>query len=264
MAKDIDDILDERMTSGSGDYPPWMNEDGDDDLPEGPIQGEGDVLQGEIVGMRDDPWAEEGEDPDPILHVKDDDGDVWSTRTHSILVNLINDQDVEVGDYIRIRHNGNFKTDTGQVANDYEIGVVKADELEEDEEEATADGGLAAQQAPPEHDVSEHNVDELKGLVATIDDPETLREILEAEESGKDRKTAKQVIQERLDDLSGGEVPNDALEFAESLMSFHGELEVGELDQYLNETRDLGVAVEDVVAELDGVSIDGDTVTQDE
>lgn len=267
MPKDIDDLLDDRMTSGSGDYPPWMNEDGDDDLPEGPIQGEGDILQGEVVGRRDDPWHgddDEGE-PDPILHVEDDDGNVWSTRTHSILVNLIDEQDVEIGDVVRIEHAGNFKTDTGQVANDYRLGVVKAEELEDDETEATADGGLAAQEPEEDtgFDVSEATVDEIEEYVQTVDDKAELVNLKADEEEGQNRKTAKEVINERANELDSG-VPNDALEFAESLLSFHEELDYEELDQYLNETRDLGVLVEDVVEELEDVTIDGDTVRKDE
>lgn len=296
---DIDDLLDQRMTGSTGDYPPWFDEEGTGQG-DPPLQDEGDILQGRITEIRDDPFydPEKDDEPKPILHVREDDGNEWSTRTHSVLVDLIRKQEPEVGDLIRIQYDGNFKTDTGQVANDYQIGLVRAEELEE-LDEASTDGGTQAESSndssetmsPAEagkelaqggdpdidevedstdapFDPSDHTVADIQGLVQTIDDTSALEELREAEEQGSDRKTAKHAIDERLDELSedtseddssAEDVPGDVIEFAESLFSFHGELTKSELDEYLNDTRDFDIDVETVISALD-VEVDGDTV----
>lgn len=327
---DIDDLLDDRMTGGTGDYPPWFDEK-TEAQGEPPIQTEGDRLEGVVTHRRDDPFfdPDEEDEPKPIIHVKEAEGDEWSTRTHVNLVSLINDQEPEVGDYVRIQYEGTYKTDRGQVANDYTMGVVREEELE-DLDIPTPDGGNASKtetttetsstDSPDEpeteydepmtpaeaaqagvdpseveikseddepeeeeetseapFDPSEHNVSDIQALVTTTDDVEALEALLEAEESGKDRKTAKHAVQERLDELtedseeeesedeeSGEEVPGDVIEFAESLMSFHGELTFDELDEYLNETRDFDIDPERAAKALSNVEIDGETVKSTE
>lgn len=309
---DIDDLLDQRMTGSSGDYPPWFNEE-DTGQGEPPIQdGEG-TLQGVVTEVRDDPFYDpsEEENPKPILHVREDSGNEWSTRTHSVLVDLIRKQDPHVGDYVRIQADGNFKTDNGQVANDYQLGVIRADELEElDMSTATTDGGATTEspsektpvepETPeePEPEVSEieesepeetedsgfdfnpdaFTVSEISNLVETADDVSKLEDMLGAEKAGPDRKTAKGAIEERISELSGGEdeepeeaeesdtdveIPGDVIEFTNSLLSFHGELTVDELNDYLNDTRDFDIDPEVVISALEGVEFDGETVTKE-
>lgn len=214
---DIDEMLDDRETGGGGDFPPWM-----DDEDDGVIHEEGDTLMGLVTRIRDDPFHDEDEDegdPAPILHVTTEDGDTYSTRTHRILANLIDELDVEVGDLVRVKYTGTAKTKSGHMANNYKLACVKPDEFEDfgidpddfaEVEELEADGGSAAAQAA------------------------------EAEESG-----------DEIDD----EVLEEAVEFAESLVDFHGGLELEELDKYLNETREMGLDPE-VVAEAAGLEVE--------
>jgi hypothetical protein len=283
---DIDDLLDDRMSGTTGDYPPWFDEEGTE-LGEPPITDEGSVLQGRVTKIRDDPFYDPSEEnePKPILHVEQDSGDEWSTRTHVTLVQLIREQDPEVGDLIRIQYDGSFKTDNGQMANDYQLGVVRSEELEDVEQEAASDGGTTTETSgasTPEDggtdvDMSEQTVSDIEALVSTIDDVDKLNQMAAAEMAGKDRKTAKAQIQNRLDELgetdepeddSGGtddddpEVPGDVTEFTESLMSFHGELTFDELDEYLNDTRDFDIKPSVVAEALDDVEVDDNVVRQ--
>jgi electron transfer flavoprotein alpha subunit len=48
-------------------------------------------------------------------------------------------------------------------------------------------------------DPSDHTVSELKDAIVDVDDADEIREILDAERDGKDRKTAKEAIEKRLD-----------------------------------------------------------------
>ena len=66
-------------------------------------------------------------------------------------------------------------------------------------------------------DPSDHTVKDLKGELEGIDDPDTLESIREAEIGGKDRKTAKKAVQDRLDALKEeGVIPDEDEAEAES------------------------------------------------
>ncbi|MFW5929586.1 MAG: electron transfer flavoprotein subunit alpha/FixB family protein, partial [Halobacteriota archaeon] len=60
-----------------------------------------------------------------------------------------------------------------------------------------------------EIDPSDHTVDELKQALDDVDDASVLREALEAEEDGRDRKTAREAIQRRLDEVEGESADSD-------------------------------------------------------
>lgn len=63
------------------------------------------------------------------------------------------------------------------------------------------------------------------------------------------------------DDGGDDGVPEDAINFAEDTIAMNdGELTKDELDEYLNEIRDYGVDVDEVIEEA-GFDVDGDTVT---
>lgn len=51
-------------------------------------------------------------------------------------------------------------------------------------------------------DPDAHTVDELSDEIESVDDPEALKEIYEAETDHQDRKGAKEVIQDRLEELT--------------------------------------------------------------
>jgi hypothetical protein len=54
-------------------------------------------------------------------------------------------------------------------------------------------------------DPSEHTVDELRDELEDVDDPEELEGVLDAEREAEDRKTAKEAVERRLDDLGEDE-----------------------------------------------------------
>jgi electron transfer flavoprotein alpha subunit len=59
-------------------------------------------------------------------------------------------------------------------------------------------------------DPSDHTVENLEGELEDVDDPDVLESIREAEIGGKDRKTAKKAIQDRLDSLEDeGVIPDE-------------------------------------------------------
>lgn len=153
---DVDKLLDER-TVGGGEYPDWWEP-----------EDEGDMIQGEVLDMRENPWAEDDEDAGFIIEV-DAEEQVYSTRTQTMLMNLIDERGVEVGDLVRIEYGGMVKTNSGHAANSYKMGVVKADELDETESEATPDGGI-----PQEAIDFLNSIVEFKGEVT----PEEAREQL--------------------------------------------------------------------------------------
>ena len=62
-------------------------------------------------------------------------------------------------------------------------------------------------------DPDEHTVPELREELSDVDDLETLSEILEAERDGQDRKTAREAIESRMDELrEAGEVDDEETE----------------------------------------------------
>ncbi|WP_276258223.1 electron transfer flavoprotein subunit alpha/FixB family protein [Haloglomus litoreum] len=61
----------------------------------------------------------------------------------------------------------------------------------------------------PEFDPGDHDISEIGPKVQAIDDPDELREILEAEEAGEDRPPVKQVIESRIEKLEAEDEDDD-------------------------------------------------------
>jgi len=74
---------------------------------------------------------------------------------------------------------------------------------------------LEADESEGEIDPADHTVAELGNELQSIDDPETLQTLLEAEEAGEERKTAKSLIESRIDSVSGSEEEADDASEAE-------------------------------------------------
>jgi electron transfer flavoprotein alpha subunit len=99
-------------------------------------------------------------------------------------------------------------------------------------------------------DPSEHTVDELKAQIEDVEDVEDLWAALEAEKSGKDRKTAKKAIERRIDAVEDAGTADDADREAadgDGGGSVDAPLDPGEF-----EIAELGPAIQDV-EELDGL-----------
>lgn len=223
--------------TGGGDHPDfWEPED------------EGEVLQGVVTARRDNPWAEEEEqNPKQIINVQTHDKE-WATKTHTALSNLIQDQNVEVGDYVRIEFTGTETTSRGQTAYVYRIGVVKEEELEESGIDVPeTDGGV--QTLRTALTVEDMTVSEIEDEVSDIEDVSKLEDAINREERHDNRSTAKEALRARVDELSA--VPQEAIDFTEHLVEFNGAMEREELERYLTEVRDFDVSPEDVVAETE-------------
>lgn len=74
---------------------------------------------------------------------------------------------------------------------------------------------------------SDYTVSELGDALAEIDDPSTLGNIYDAEQAGKDRKTAKEAIDARREEVVGGD---DSPDLAGGLREMANALENGEID----------------------------------
>lgn len=154
----IDEILDERLT-GQGDFPDWWDP-----------EEEGDQLQGIVTARRENPWADDDEDdPDEMLWIQTD-GKEWSTRVHKALSNLIKEQDVHEGDYVRVVYDGEGTTDSGYTVKNYQLAVVRQDEIENsDIEIPEADGGVVAT-APTVEDKAVEFVENLMEAQGVMDE----------------------------------------------------------------------------------------------
>ena len=100
-----------------------------------------------------------------------------------------------------------------------------------------------------ELDPGDHTVDELRDALEDVDDAEALQAILEAERDGKDRKTAKEAIEARIEAVGGEEAQADerADEAGGDAPLDPGEYEMAELGPALQEIED----VDDLRAILD-------------
>lgn len=100
-----------------GDFPPWLELDVDEEF------------LGMISGIRENPW-DEGK---LLYEVADiETGEVYSLKTHRALISQVEKQKGEVGDYIYVKSLGKAKAkDSSYKYNNYEVGIVKPEEMEE-------------------------------------------------------------------------------------------------------------------------------------
>lgn len=195
MTPSIDELLDEaEEVSGGQDFPEFWD-------PQEP----GDQLQGRVVEMREDPWADS---PDAvrghIYHIETPSGEVVATRLHSILIRLMEARDVGIGDAVRITFDGTVQTEQANNAKNYTLKHVPASVAE------GAGGG--------------------DGQSVEAQAAEAIAEEIEPEDSGFD---------------------DEVVEFAENITEFHGDdLTRDEFDKYVNQVREFGVDVDELIEHL--------------
>ena len=271
----IDDLLDEaEEITGSGDFPQWWEP-----------ESQGDELQGKVIDMREDPWGGPDGEPRGYIYHVDTGDEVFATRIHSILIRLMERAEVSTGDLVRITYQGTVETDNGQNANDYTLRHVAQETtarssggtqeaMPEASPASPAEAGeqladpaeLEEEEEPEEEeldvpDPSDHTVAEMEEIISNVEDPAVLDEIRVAEEDGADRKSLHGLIDSREEEIVSEAAEDDspfaeAVEFAESLVEFHGDdLTADELDKYLNTVRGFDVDTDDVITEL-GVDLD--------
>lgn len=99
-----------------------------------------DQLMGVVVEMHSAPeqYTEEGEVPDPIYTIVSigrgdfDEGEARCTKTH---VQILSGLDgAGLGDLVNLTHKGLQRTDNGNAANTYEVGVIDAETWEQSDQ----------------------------------------------------------------------------------------------------------------------------------
>lgn len=98
---------------------------------------------------------------------------------------------------------------------------------------------------------SEHTIDELENRIETIDDPDELQSMLDAEADDKDRKGAKALIEDRLSEVEDGEEESKTATEIDSGMD---ELDLADREANLIEIRN---RIREVAADIIGRDLDG-------
>jgi len=88
-------------------------------------------------------------------------------------------------------------------------------------------------------DPSDHTVDELNTEIEDVEDIEGLWALLEAEKSGKDRKTAKEAIERRIDAVEDAEGDGPADDGGVDAPLDPGEYEIADLGPKIQDVEDL-------------------------
>lgn len=122
-------------------------------------------------------------------------------------------------------------------------------------------------------DPTEHTVEQLKDEIASVDDPDALQEILDAEEDGENRTSAKEAIERRLDEVEAddGNGSGDSDESGGDEGSEQGEQGEQAAEEDLEDTVktdgeatliDVRNRVRDVAADLIGRDLDSITAVR--
>ena len=101
-------------------------------------------------------------------------------------------------------------------------------------------------------DPSDHTVDELNTEIEDVEDIEGLWALLEAEKSGKDRKTAKEAIERRIDAVEDAEGDGPADDGGVDAPLDPGEYEIADLGPKIQDVGDLDGLQAILAAEEDG------------
>lgn len=188
---------------------------------------EGDKLVGVIVEKH--AYTDPGGNDHPVATVRSvGRGDVpenteVATPTHATLTDTI--EDVDIGDVVLIEYEGTAKADSGFDMNIYASSVLKHDSWQETQQ---ADLFQETLEASPHYNGA-----------------------LPSGDSGNEQSA---------DDG----IPEKALTFAEDAVDMNGgEIDVDELDNYLNNVRDYGVDVGAVIDASDALSQEDDMVKKD-
>lgn len=200
----------------------------------------GQHLCGVIVEIHSAPeqYTEEGEVPDPIHTILSvgrgdfDEGEAYCTKTHVQILRGL--REAGLGDLVNLKHQGLQRTDNGNAANTYEIGVIKE----------------STWQNSDQADEIQAVIDDYDGATGdnTRDEPYTAA--TPSSSGGSSGGSG--------DDGSGeGE---SASEFLLDLVETqNGEMDVDSADKMLNDVREFGVDVEEA-AEAAGLRVEDGAV----
>ena len=224
----LDELFDEKEISAA-EQGSWWN----------PTE-EGESVKGKITRRekRVNKWSNE----EVIFAVRSDDGEVYTLPTHTVLQRLLLDNDVQAGDYVRVRYEGeDASSDRPNPTKLYALAKVSAEELEEME--------TGPEAAEKEEEVEEPEVEEPE-----VEEPE-VEEIQKSEE----KKSESNATEEEEEPSEKGEIDDEVTKFVDNLMDFNDELSIEELDNYLNDVRNFGVDAKEAAIDA-GYTVDDDTV----
>lgn len=111
-------------------------------------------------------------------------------------------------------------------------------------------------------DPSEHTIDELESEIETIDDPDELQSMLDAEADDKDRKGAKALIEHRLSEVEDSESGDneeveDGKEESETTTETDSGIDESDLADREADLIEIRNRVREVAADLIGRDLDG-------
>ena len=230
MSDLFDELEDRTQAPSSTDFAPWWD-----------VDNEPDLLVGIVMEVHDGPtkYTPAGELPDPVYTILSlgkggfDEGDTRSTRTHGRLLQGL--EGVDLGDLVRLEYQGLQKTDNGNAANDYKIGIIPEEEWRDRDD-----------------------ADEIEEVIEAYSGPEGDNRSGEPVSGNDDSSSS-----ESTSSSSGGG-GNDLTEAASFLVDTvelqDGEMTIDQADKMLNDVRDFGVDVEDV-AEMAGLTVGDNTVS---
>lgn len=184
LYEDIQKKLEERKRK-VGDLAPWWD-----------VKKVGQNISGSITKIRKNPW----EDDKFLYEVTPlEGGETVTLPAHTILMKAFENLNVHEGDYVMIEYKGEVKTSRGINAKDYEIGLVRKEEVE----------GKPAPVASPEKPASSSSPKPPEGL----------------EDMAYTKKSM------------AGELPDttEVVEYVNKLMDLYGgEMDVKEFEKYIN------------------------------
>lgn len=187
---------------------------------------EGDELVGIVVEKH--AYTDPGGDEHPVATVRSlergwgEEGQEVSTPTRKGIEPFA--EQANIGDLVLIEYTGSVKANSGRDMHTYEASRLSEDEWSE------------------------------------MDNADEIRAVWEASQHFVGG-TAQSTAPPKTDDGGSSGVPQKAIDYAEDVVDIQGgEVELDELDEYLNEVRDYDVDPEEVVEASDALELDGSTV----
>lgn len=201
---------------------------------------ENDQLMGVIVEMHSAPeqYTEEGEVPDPIYTIVSigrgdfDAGQARCTKTHVQLLSGL--EEAGLGDLVNLKHKGLQRTEGGNAANTYEIGVIP-------------------EEAWQESDQADEIEEVIEGYRGTTGDNRMTEPYSTQTTSGSSTSDA-------VDDGGASTELDEACDFMEDVVvdMQNGSMPVDNANKMLHEVRSYDVDIEEVAEEMGWTIEDGE------
>ena len=191
----------------------------------------GDEISGRIIRIRNSPWPSKTDYDKFIYEVQPFQGEPVSLPLHAVLMRMLAEEGVKVGDYILVRYVGEVKSRGGRAVKSYEVAVLPSEEV------AAAPTPTPAQPAPP---TTPQTAPTPPPTQAAVTSPPAVAE----EEKPK----------------LGGKL-EEIKKFVDELFSYYDSLTIEEFDYYLNTIKKWSIDPAIVIKEL-GLKVEGNKVTK--